>query len=367
MTSPDSEARRATGSWSLVDATGATTGGQGPFVITDDGLSAGEHTVSFLDADEFSALDWSIHLGLYPAGRLTLSMLGRRYDTFAAALREARLARRVSGMLAHGIDAPVRFRGATIDLEPAPADFFVFPTHLTVAPDRGDPWQLPLGAICSVRHSGKDWSIDVEAWGKLFRFGQLARLTEKFAASLSGAVARSRAELGAAEESPLFADGVGVPASRLPEFARLLERWSSPERLDGAKAIVARASDARLGLVKLVDADDQLLAARDALPDSVAAFVLAPIGSHVILEVVSGPSAATWVFEGDIDAINRDLQILHYRRRPLILSDEELASPSSDYRLAGRRLEPLRHLRAAKRDRISHDAAWAAKVSRAFG
>jgi hypothetical protein len=270
-------------------------------------------------------------------------------------------------MLAHGIDAPVRFRGAMIDLEPAPADFFVFPTHLTVAPDCGDPWQIPLGAIRSVQHSGKDWTIEVAAWDRLFRFGQLARLTEKFAASLSEAAARSRAELGAAEESPLFADGAGVPASQLPGFARLLERWSSPERLDGAKAIVARASDPRLGLVKLVDTDDQLLAARDPLPDSVAAFVLAPVGPRVILEVVSGPSAATWIFEGDIDAINRDLQVLHYRRRPLILSDDELASSSSDYRLAGRRLELLKRLRATKRDRVSHDEAWDDKVTRALG
>ena len=66
MTSPDSGARRATGSWSLADATGATTSGEGLFVITDDGLSVGEHTIAFLDADELSALDWSIHLGLRP-------------------------------------------------------------------------------------------------------------------------------------------------------------------------------------------------------------------------------------------------------------------------------------------------------------
>ncbi len=50
-----------------------------------------------------------------------------------------------------------------------------------------------------------------------------------------------------------------------------------------------------------------------------------------------------------------------------VITDGELASPSSDYRLAGRRLEPLKRLRAAKRDRISHDAAWEAKLSRIFG
>jgi hypothetical protein len=244
----------------------------------------------------------------------------------------------------------------------APAELFIFPTHLTVAPAAGDARQIPLGAVRSVRHNQELWAIDVEAWDRTIRFGQLARLTGTFAATLSEAVANSRAELGAQRQSPLFADGLGVPSSRLPAFEQLLEGWSAPERFEGVKAIVARTTDARLGLVKLVDSDDELLAARDPLPANVAAFVLAPIGPRVALEVISGPSAATWVFEGDIDAIAHDLQILHYRRRPLVLSDAEMASPTSDYRLAARRLEPLRRPRAARRGRIFHDGAWEAKV-----
>jgi hypothetical protein len=164
----------------------------------------------------------------------------------------------------------------------------------------------------------------------------------------------------------LFADGLSVASSQLPGFARLLERWSAPERIEGAKAIAAKSDDPRLGLVKLVDRDDELLAAAEPLPPNVAAFILAPVGARVVLEVVSGPSAATWVFEGDIGAINRDLQILHFRRRPLVLSDAELASPTSDYRLAARRLEPLRRLRAARRERILHDEQWQAKVEAAL-
>jgi len=38
-----------------------------------------------------------------------------------------------------------------------------------------------------------------------------------------------------------------------------------------------------------------------------------------------------------------------------------VTSRDSEARLA-RRLEPLRRLRAAKRDRIGHDAAWEPKV-----
>lgn len=363
MISPDSETRRATGSWTFTGAAGHGASGEGQLVIGDDALSAGPQTVAYLDADELATVDRTIALTLHPAGRLTLSMLGRRHDTFAATLREAWLARRVAGMLAHGIDAPVRFRGVTTESELADADFLLFSTHVTVAPDRSDPWQLPLGAIGAVRHNPKDWTIDVDAWGRVVRFGQLARRTDEFARALAEAVARSRAALGAERESTLFADGTGVPASGLADFASLVERWAAPERLEGARAIVQMASDPRIGLVRIVDTDDALLAAREPLPANIAAFVLAAIGSRVVLEVISGPSAATYVFEGDIEAINRDLQLLHFRRQPLRISESELASPASDYRLCARRLEPLRRLRAATRERIVHDESHAQKIA----
>jgi hypothetical protein len=360
----DSESRKATGTWRCTDAAGSvTTGEAAPLLIGDDSLSAGPRSAAYLDADQLAVVDRTIELTLHPSGRLAVSMLGRRHDTFAATLREAWLARRVAGMLAHGIEAPTRFRGVVVAPTPVGADLLLFTTHLTVAPDQGDPWQIPIGAITSVRHDANNWTIDIGAYDQVFRFGQLGRQTEAFALAVNDGVKKSRATLGAEDESPLFSDGVGVPASSLPAFTSLVERWASPERLEGAKAIAARAADPRIGLVTIVDTDGDMFAASDPLPDNVAAFLLAPLGSRVVMEIISGPSAATYVFDGHVDAMNRDLQQLHFRRRPLQLSDSELASPASDYRLAARRLDPLRRLRAATRDRFVHDAGHAEKIA----
>ena len=368
MIAADSETRKATGTWRFTDSAGSVTAGEAAaLVIGDDAVSAGPRSVAYLDADRFAVLDRTIELTVHPSGRLVLSMLGRRHDTFVATLREAWLTRRVAGMLAHGIEAPTSFRGVVVGPAPLPAQLLLFTTHLTVAPDDGDPWQIPLGAVTSVRHDADDWTIDIAAYGEVFRFGQLARQTSAFARAVDDGVTKSRAALGAENESSLFSDGAGVPASKLPAFTSLLERWSSPERLEAAKAIAAKAGDPRIGLVKIVDIDGGMLAANDPLPGNVAAFLLAPLGSRVVVEILSGPSAATYVFDGDVDAINRDLQQLHFRRRPLQLSDAELASQESDYRLAARKLEPLRRLRAAARDRILHDHGHAEKIAKLIG
>lgn len=363
----DPETRRATGSWSFAGGDGsAVASGEGELLVTDDGLSFGPRVLEHLDADELLADDRAIELGVWPAGRVRLDMLGRRRESFTAALKEARQARRVEGMLAHGIDAPVRFRGAVVGPGFAAADLLLYPTHLTIAPEHGDPWQLPLGAIDSIDQHPLDWTVDVAARGTLFRFGQLARDTEKFALELRRAAGESSKALGAPPSTP-FADGSGITEADLPGFRDIVARWSSSERSDCAGAILARSTAPRVGLVKLLDTDGESLAAREPLPESVAAFLLAPAGRLVVLEILSGPSAATYVFEGEVEPINRDLQELHFRRRPLQLPDAELASPGSPYRLAARRLEPLKRLRAATRARIVHDEKWSANIENAIG
>lgn len=361
----ESEERRATGLWSFTRADGTQATGEGELLVTDDELRFGPHAVAHLDADALLDHERTIVVDVWPSGRVTLSMLGRRHDTFAAALAGARQARRLEGMLAHGIDAPARFRGAVVAPEFAAADLLLYPTHLAVAPAFGDAWQIPLGAVGAIDHDAVDWTVAVEARGSLVRFGQLGRDTEKFAGALRSAVDRSREALGAPASSP-FADGRGIAETALPAFRDRVARWCAPERAGCAEAILARATAPRLGLVKLLDTDGEKLASPDPLPESVAAFLLAPVGRAVVLEILSGPSAATYVFEGEVEAINRDLQEIHFRRRPLQLPDAELASPASPYRLAARRLAPLRRLRGATRARIVHDERWGASLERAL-
>ena len=78
-----------------------------------------------------------------------------------------------------------------------------------------------------------------------------------------------------------------------------------------------------------------------------------------VLEILAGPSAATYVFREDIDAVNRDLQLLHFRRGPLALTAEQAElTPSNPHRLALRKVEPLQRLRASTVARLIHDESW---------
>ncbi|HET9726513.1 MAG TPA: hypothetical protein VFP28_06315, partial [Gemmatimonadales bacterium] len=99
--------------------------------------------------------------------------------------------------------------------------------------------------------------------------------------------------------------------------------------------------------------------ARAPLPEHWASFLLVPVGRRVLLEILAGPAAATYVFEGDLAGINRDLQEMHFRRAQLALSDAQAEiTPDNPYRLALRKLAPLKRLRAAMRARVTHTTAW---------
>jgi hypothetical protein len=165
-----------------------------------------------------------------------------------------------------------------------------------------------------------------------------------------------------------FSDGLGIAASSLPDFDRLAASWTAPERVENVEAILEAADRraAHIGLVELLDPDESALAAAAPLPENLAAFLLAPVSDRVVLELLSGPSAATYVFRGGLDAINRDLQSIHFRRRALSLSEKEAAGAAGrPYRLALRKLDPLARLREATAARIVHGEGWGDAFERA--
>src|SRR5204862_2407763 len=111
-----------------------------------------------------------------------------------------------------------------------------------------------------------------------------------------------------------FADGLGIVRDGIRGFDDLLQRCASSERIEGAVTLLGlAAAEPRLGFVKLLDPDGGSAAA-DPLPDDWASFLLVACNRSVVLEILAGPSAATYVFGGAIDDINRDLQLLHFRR-----------------------------------------------------
>ena len=327
-------------------------------------------TLSWLDADAVAAADYKIIIDCWPSGRLTLSQLGRRFGTFAQELARARDQARMAGMLAHGTAMPETFQGALVDGSTSrPARLMVFETHVTIVPENDDPIQVPLGAIAGVTTTNDPPSVTIAGASSSVVLGLLARQRDAFVLAVIN-VGEAQGLLLANLAGQLgFSDGAGVSRDKLNGFDDLLARFSAPDRLGGAREMIGRArgGEPRLGFVKLLDPDGEVSAAAVPLPEHWASFLLVPVGPLVAMEILAGPSAATYVFEGDIGEVNRDLQLLHFRRGPLALTAEQATiTPDNPHRLALRRLEPLKRLRARTRARIVHNEGWSAALAAAI-
>lgn len=358
------ETRRAPAAFELTTGTGATTAhGEAEAVISDDDLRVGPVTVVFLDADAVRVADYRIEIDCWPSGQLILTQLGRRFDTFAAELRRSRDMARVAGLLAHGITLPDVFDGALLAKGTArAATCQVYQTHVTIVPADGDPWQLPLGALLAVERQEEPPAVVLAARnGERTTVGRLARRRDEFHRAVTEQRNAQGELLAAFTGSSAFADGLGVERGQLSDFDGMVQRWSAPDRVAGAAALIdlARGAEPRLGLAQLLDPDADSMEAPAALPVHWASFLLVPVGSVTVLEILAGPSAATYVFDSPIDAVNQDLQALHFRRHALALQGSEAElTPQNPARLALRKLEPLIRLRRAIRARIIHNAGW---------
>jgi hypothetical protein len=364
------EARRAPVAFALHDASGAVVqSGEGTAEIGDDALVAGPISVSYLDADSLTAESYRIELALWPTGRLELSQLGRRFETFASELRRIRNQARVAGLLAHGVAMPDVFSGALLSgSQPRPSDIQVYDTHVTIVPADDDPWQIPLGAMTAVRGQSEPPAVVLETTSGLTIVGQLGRRREACEAAIAERREAQRRLLADLTGQAGFSDGWGVARGSLQGFDRLIERFTSLDRVHCTNVLLGAASaEPRLGFVQLLDPEPNELSSPDALPANWAAFLLVPAGSLTVLEILAGPAAATYVFRADIDAVNRDLQSLHFRRAPLALTAEQAElTPGNPHRLALRRLAPLQRLRSATMARVVHTQGWEASLRAAL-
>jgi hypothetical protein len=364
------ESRRAPVAFALFDASGAVVqSGDANAEIGDDTLVVGPIAVSYLDADSLSAANYRIELTVWPGGRLQLSQLGRRFETFSTELRRIRNQARVAGMLAHGVAMPDVFTGALLaDSRQQPSDFQVYDTHVTIVPGDDDPWQIPLGAVTAVRFQSEPPAVTLETAEGLTTLGQLARRREACEAAIVERREAQRRLLAEVTGQSGFSDGWGVGRSAIHDAQPLLERFTAADRVSCASVLLSAATaEPRLGFVQLLDPEPNELSPPSPLPQNWAAFMLVPVGALTVLEILAGPAAATYVFRGEIDAVNRDLQSLHFRRAPLALTAEQAElTPSNSYRLALRRLRPLQRLRSATVARIVHTGGWEAALRAAL-
>jgi len=364
------DTRRASAAFAFTDAQGKEgPAGNAEAVIGDDALSVGPVTVAYLDADALRAADYRIDLDCWPGGRLVLTQLGRRFDTFTRELGRARSQARVKGLLAHGVTMPETFAGALLDAAIArPAELMVFDTHVTVVPEGGDPFQLSLGALTRVSAGEDPPSVGLATGEAVTVVGKLARHRDQFLRAVTERQAAQASLLAEVTGDSCFTDGLAVQRGKVANFDELVRRFAAPDRAECAATLLAAAKggEPRLGFVRLLDPDPEGLVGEVALPESWACFLLVPMGRLVALEILAGPSSATYVFEGESASTGADLQTLHFRRGPLALSEAEAElTPANPYRLALRKLEPLKRLRAVTRARVIHNENWAAALGTA--
>jgi hypothetical protein len=362
--------RRARATFVRHDAGGSVVRqGDAEAVIGDEVLSVGPVAIPFLDMDALRAADYRLELDLWPDGRLVLSRLGRRFDPFTRELRRVRNQCRVAGLLAHGITPPETFVGAVPGQSGDRAvELQVYDTHLTLVPENDDPWQLPFGALTAVRAQDDPAAVVLESGPTGTVVGQLGRQRDAFLRSVARRLAEQTRLLVELTGQAGFGDGLGLARGHVGGFGQLIERYTSPDRAECAKAVLAAATDEpRLGFVQLLDPDADALESPAALPEHWASFLLAPVRALTVLEILAGPGAATYLFRAGIEDVNHDLQALHFRRAPLALTPQQAEiTPANPHRLALRRLEPLRRLRACMTARLIHNDGWPAALSQAL-
>jgi hypothetical protein len=267
---------------------------------------------------------------------------------------------------------PETFAGALLATAAVtPADVLVFDTHITVVPEGGDPFQLCLGALTRVSAGDDPPSVSLATGEAVTVVGQLARHRDQFLRAVNERRAAQAKLLAEVTGEPCFMDGLAVQRGRVASFDALVRRFVAPDRAECAATLLAAAAggggEPRLGFVCLLDPDPDGVGGEVALPESWACFLLLPVNRLVAMEILAGPSAATYVFEGEIESIGVDLQALHLRRGPLALSEAEARiTPDNPYRLALRKLEPLQRLRAATRARVIHSEGWADALRKAL-
>jgi len=361
------EHRQASPAWAVHGAAvESPMQGRGLAILDEEGLSVGPLRVAWIDTDRVAYGAYRIELALWPAGTLELSELGRRFESFAAELAALRNRARVAGLLAHGVVLPSVFAGDWAhDADHEPVEIQVYPTHVTIIPSNQDPVQIPLGGLVSIHGAENSPAVELSGSGPAIMLGHLGRQRDALIRAVTAARDLQAQALAGYTGRNVFADGHGVARASLEGFDYLLERSCSPARLDGARELLglAMGGEPRLGYAQLLDPESESVQARAPLPENWAAFLLVPVGPRVVLELLAGPSAATYVFDGDIAEINRDLQLLHFRRAQLALSDAHAAiTPDNPDRLALRKLAPLKRLRAATRARVIHTADWSGAI-----
>lgn len=376
-------------------------------------------TIPLVDVEDLHDEDYVLRLTDHQGRRYELTMLGRAYGQVLAEVRKARDAALERDLLLKGVHLQDSFPGKLFGGPvPVPVEIRLYEDLLVVVPERGTMFGVPYSFVEGVDWDEELYQIRVATDdGRDLLFGHLARRSEEFRDELRrllDALAR-RTALSLQRLLP------GVDGATLTELSsrmrdgRAAQRWeieavdpSVWPRLEQAAAGTEelRAAYERLSAmtvapwaafgVKAVRSEDAGEApAEEASADPTPAgevtdlWYFCPLqidgrpANVVAQEVASASGHATYLFRlleaaefaalsgedlaaavgRSIHRLNRALLQLNFRREPIYLPEEEIASGRyARYRVALRKLDYLRDARERFLGRATHNASWERQV-----
>ena len=382
------------------------------------------------DLDAVVSADWEVRLALYTGRSIVLRQFAKAYDNLAQRLTAAFRERAIRCLLLEDLTEVARFSGAfeLTAAETAPcagaAEFRIYSSNLAVLASTSQPFQWRLADIDSVRFDAQNYTVVLESGGAQLKISRLAKRTDEFSQCLRdtmNAVSAAGAQaLHAAfpfldpdqlqSTAALMREGRSVPMAKLAGINPRIPAALAANAVDDDlkpyyERILARAVDSQTQVgYKLIRDEEEPGAegapsgasdADTAGPQTLFWFLF-PLRSNpgasepsnvVAWEACSREGRATYLFhlvdpggiaklrdpataatlvDAAVSRLNRGLALLNFRRRPIYLTDDELALDPRmrRYAIAARRIPELRALRANFIGRAIHtsEAAWMAQV-----
>lgn len=370
------------------------------------------------DAEAASAGEWDLRLWMFDRRSLLLTHFAKAFGEMRDALMAEWRQRTLRCLMLEDLEELKRFEGfaATPPEEPARAEIRVFKSNIAVIPQVGAPLQWRLADVDAIEFEPARYRVALTSGRSRLELSRLAKKTDECHAALAAAHARLRQRTVGALAGAfgfLSADQTRRLAALMPEGRSALVSSLAAIHPKLPEALAARAVDEPLRpyfeALRARSVEGSLMAGfkfvsgEDAAGEPEGGDDFAPVGlesedqtvfwfffplaaagggysGDAAWEASTGGGRATYVFragaanqeavEGGIAAITRGLALVNFRREPIYLPDESLATQPRyrRYLIGCRRLPELRSLRAAYRGRALHTGleAWQQQLDAAL-
>ncbi len=380
------------------------------------------------DIDAVTSAQWEVRLALYTGRTVVLGRFGKSFENLVHDLIESYRARTVQCLLLEDMTEVARFT-ANFELSgrrqiAGPAELRLYKTNLAVLAESEKSFQWRLADIDEVKIDSKSCTVLLQSGSDSLKLSHMAKRTEEFAGKLHEAIEELATHTAQALHTLLpflDPDQVGRCASFLRDghSASLAKLRTIHEQIPAALAANAvdkdlkpyheqlathAAKDMVYAGFKLIlpDSADNAMADRRDTSDEPSSpetlywffFPLSQPGKSELANVVAWEASsrfgrATYFFrlidpsqaaqladplhassmvESSVQRLNSLLAMLNFRRRPIYVSDDELAlNPQfRRYAIAARRLPEVREIRSRFLGRVLHSSpeAWQQQVIR---